>query len=52
MHAHLGLFDLGFVFAEPVINALVEQHAAPVRVDVDAIVVRPWLVGVKFRLER
>jgi hypothetical protein len=40
-------FAFDFVFAEPVINTIVEKHATAVGVDVNAIVVRPKLAGKK-----
>lgn len=36
-----------FVFAEPIINAVVKQNAAAVGVDMDATVVRPEFAGAK-----
>ena len=45
-HPHLGIIAgvaLNFVFAKPIVDARVEQHAATVGVDVDAIVVRSGL---------
>jgi hypothetical protein len=40
-------FARDFMFAEPVINSIVKQDATAVRVDVNAVVVRPKCAGVK-----
>jgi hypothetical protein len=47
--AYLGVVAVFLVFAEPVVNAIVEEHAAAVGVDVRAVVVGPGLTGVKIR---
>lgn len=44
VHAYFGRIALDFVLSKPVISSLVKQDSAPVRIDVDPLIVRPRLI--------
>jgi hypothetical protein len=47
---HVTLFAGELVFAKPVVNSIMEEQPAAMRIDVNAIVIRPQLAGLKRRL--